>query len=106
MTTVPSHLEITVRRPNGTVETIVHPQWKQINDRDFAKLVAGTKAAGRGEVLSYRNVTKEIAEPAKYARLAAAEKADNARRAAVYRAMDAADEAPAADRTPYTQGDE
>lgn len=71
---VASHLELDIRRPNGMVETIVHPQWKQINDRDFAKIVAATKAAGRGDVLAYRNVKKEAGEYV----MTAADKADQA----------------------------
>ena len=61
MITIADHVEITVRRPDGSVETVTHPTLHSMTDAFFAALVAGTRAAGRGDVLSYRNVTREIA---------------------------------------------
>jgi hypothetical protein len=55
---VPSHLEIDVRRPNGVVETVIHPQYKQWAPKDFAAFCVAMKKAGKGEGVAYRNVTK------------------------------------------------
>jgi len=52
----PSKVEITVRRPNGQIETAVSPKFERLNDILFAKMVKATKDAGRGECLSYRNI--------------------------------------------------
>lgn len=65
---IPSHLEIDVRRPNGDVETIRHPTMRSLTKQQFAAMQQQTRAAGRGEVLSYRNVTKTVPaiEPDEY----------------------------------------
>ncbi len=87
--TVASHVEVTIRRPNGVIETVKVPNSREFGPRDFALCQANTAKAGRGDVLSYTNVTKQIAEPTEYARLAADERAYDAHVAAVYQAMDA-----------------
>ena len=46
-------LTLTVKRPNGNVETIVHPTLTNISPAQFAQIQRDTQAAGRGEVLSY-----------------------------------------------------
>jgi len=46
-------LTLTVKRPSGDVETIVHPTLTNISPVQFAQIQRDTKAAGRGEVLSY-----------------------------------------------------
>jgi len=46
-------LTLTVKRPSGNVETIVHPTLTNISPAQFAKIQRDTRAAGRGEVLSY-----------------------------------------------------
>ena len=75
--TTPSHVELTVRRPNGNVEVVSNDKLTQINDRTFAQIVAQTKAAGRGDVLSYTNVSKNVVETdAQYAARLAGEKRD------------------------------
>jgi hypothetical protein len=89
MLTVPSHLEITIRRPSGGIETITHPKFRTISDKDFRDIKAATLAAGRGECLSYVNVTKQVEEPAEFGKLTADERAYDASTAAIYRAMDA-----------------
>lgn len=77
--TIPSHVELTVRRPNGDTEVIRHPSLTSINDKVFAQIAASTKAAGRGEVLSYSNVTKQVEESDEmYAQRLAGEAADRA----------------------------
>jgi hypothetical protein len=52
--------ELTIRRPDGTVETKLAeiPGFRACNPQLFARIKAATKAAGKGEVLSYRNLTK------------------------------------------------
>lgn len=55
---VADYAEITVRRPNGSVETIKHPTGKEITGPMFEAAKKATKAAGRGELISYRNVKK------------------------------------------------
>lgn len=57
-----SHVELTIRRPDGSIEVVRHPKLAAINDRIFALLVSATKAAGRGDVLSYANITKDVEE--------------------------------------------
>ena len=52
--------EITINRPNGTVETMANPGGvREMNQIIFAKMAKATKAAGRGDVVSYRNLQKE-----------------------------------------------
>lgn len=53
-------LELTVKRPNGITETIVHPTLKGITETQFKQIQRDTKAAGRGEVLFYHNYTKKV----------------------------------------------
>jgi|GEM_PF-3102599 len=80
--TTPSHVDLTVRRPNGNVEVVRNDKLIQINDRTFAQIVAQTKAAGRGDVLGYTNVTATHTETdAQYATRIAGEKSDAAIRA-------------------------
>ena len=48
---------ITVKRPNGQIEeTEMTAKFNKITPAIFAKIASSTRAAGRGEVLSYRNV--------------------------------------------------
>lgn len=103
--TVPSHLEIDIRRPNGVVETVRPAGRTTMSPPELAATKEATAKAGRGEVLAFRAVTKQIEEPAEYARLSAAERAYDASTAAVYRAMDARAETQAVDGTPAHQSD-
>lgn len=48
--------EITIRRPNGIVETVVHPTIPALNDTLYAKMRMANRTAGRGECLAYRNI--------------------------------------------------
>lgn len=57
-----SHVELTIRRPDGNIEVVRHPKFAAINDQIFAQLVSATKAAGRGDILSYANITKDVEE--------------------------------------------
>jgi len=103
--TVPSHVEITVRRPDGQVETVQVPNSREWSQRDFAGCKQATANAGRGEVLSYRNVTEQVEQPTEYAALDKAERNYDDHVRSVYRAMDADYEGPAADRTPAHPSD-
>lgn len=105
MITVPSHLEIDIRRPNGVIETVKPAGRTTLTPAQFAETKRATAAAGRGEVLCFRAVTKQIEAPAEWAALDAAERAYDASTKAIYRAMDAEYEGPAEDRTPAHKGD-
>lgn len=60
---VPSHVEVDVRRQNGIVETITIPGRTRLIEREFAAMVKATREAGRGEVLAYRNIEKDVPAP-------------------------------------------
>lgn len=53
------HLLLTVVRPNGTTEIVKHPTIKYVTEREFAEIKRMTKAAGRGDVISYKNVMRD-----------------------------------------------
>lgn len=57
---IADRLELDIRRPSGSVETVVHPTLKTITARNFADIKAATAKAGRGEVLAYRCITKTV----------------------------------------------
>lgn len=76
--TVPSHVELTIRRPGGNIETVIMTKpVRRITDREFSEIKAATAKAGRGEVVGYVNVTTEHVESdADYAERIALESAD------------------------------
>ncbi len=78
--TVPSHYELTIRRPNGVIETVPGPAaaGRSIDERMFARIKQATADGGKGEVLSYANMTKEIERDPRHIAAAAAERAYNA----------------------------
>lgn len=51
-----SKAEITIRRPNGTIEVVCNPEITYITDQLFSRIKKANQDAGRGECLSYRNV--------------------------------------------------
>jgi len=62
--TIPSHCELTIVRPNGETEIVNYTvatkgQIRTMRDKEFAIIKAATAKAGRGDVVSYRNVTKQ-----------------------------------------------
>jgi len=68
--TIPDYCEITIRRANGDVETVNYTEAtrkanraivKTLRPQDFAVMKAAYKTAGQ-ELLSYRNVTKDVQE--------------------------------------------
>ena len=54
------YCEVTVRRPNGQIETGIHPKVNVMTPALWAQMAAQMTKAGRGECLSYRNITVEI----------------------------------------------
>lgn len=57
---IPSHTTITIRRPSGAVEEVRLPApYCQLTDSQFASIRNNTKAAGRGDALSYTNHDRE-----------------------------------------------
>lgn len=95
-----SHVELTIRRPNGDIE-VVRPRvpgqqdryMTRMTEREFELFRRHTREAGRGEILSYANVTKTVTiDPATLAEMQAASDAEeryNKSTRAVYAAMDA-----------------
>lgn len=55
---VADYCELTIRRPNGETEVVRANGFTALNDQRFARVKTETAKAGRGDVLSYRNVTK------------------------------------------------
>ena len=56
----PARCEVTIRRPNGVVETVVHPKQDKLNDGLMRQMRAAMSQAGQGEVLSYRNIDRVV----------------------------------------------
>ena len=46
-------VELTVKRPNGKIEVVVHPTLKFLSVSQFKQIQDDTAKAGRGEVISY-----------------------------------------------------
>jgi len=55
---IPMKSLITIKRPNGDLEVVTAPGTKTLNDRLFSRIAEATKRAGRGECISYRNITE------------------------------------------------
>jgi hypothetical protein len=53
----PLGVELTVVRPNGVTETVRHPTLKRLDDALFKQMAIATKKAGKGELISYKNLT-------------------------------------------------
>lgn len=49
--------EITTRRENGKIEITTTEKFGKINAQIWEKIKAATKAAGKGDCLSYKNLT-------------------------------------------------
>lgn len=60
--TIPSHCLVTIRSPNGNVETIKHPNVLTMTPKLWSDMGRAMKAAGRGECVSYENITQEVPE--------------------------------------------
>lgn len=48
--------EITVKRPGGEIETMIHPKIDYFTPGIFSQMKKAMRDAGRGEVISYRNI--------------------------------------------------
>lgn len=48
--------EVTIKRPTGIIETVTHPKIDWFNNQIFSQMKKAMADAGRGEVLSYRNI--------------------------------------------------
>lgn len=62
-------VEVDVRRPNGTIETftLMNPIYKDqkvplrnITPKQIEEMKAATRAAGRGEVIAVRIITRDV----------------------------------------------
>lgn len=53
-------VELTVTRPNGKTEIVIHPTLMFITADQFKQIQQGTKNAGRGDTTSYRNLRDGI----------------------------------------------
>jgi len=51
---IATKLTLTVKRPNGVIEHVVHPTLKAVTEAQFKQIQEGTRAAGRGEVIDYK----------------------------------------------------
>ena len=96
---------LTIRRPGGQIETSENVKLSTLTPQLFDRIVKATAEAGRGEVLSWEQMTREAPIPAEYIKAAAAEREYNRSTAAVYRAMDAEAETDAIDNTPAHPSD-
>ena len=55
-TITPRKCEVTIKRPDGTIETMIHPKVDHMNDKMFVAANKAMAAAGRGQFVSYRNI--------------------------------------------------
>ena len=55
----PVRAELTILRPSGYVETVVWPHDSRLGKVRFDQIAKATKEAGKGDVLSYTNITPE-----------------------------------------------
>lgn len=56
----PRKCEVTIKRPDGTIETIIHPKVDYMNDKMLAEANKAMAAAGKGQFTSYRNIDAVI----------------------------------------------
>lgn len=52
----PRKCEVTIKRPDGTTETIIHPKVDYMNDTMLKAANKAMEAAGKGQFISYRNI--------------------------------------------------
>jgi hypothetical protein len=58
---IPSHVMLTIKRPDGSIEVVKYSNATEISSGLFDKIKAATKKAGKGDVLSYENIKKDAA---------------------------------------------
>ena len=68
MITIPSHCMVTIRRPNGDIETLNYTtatkgQIRTMSPKVLALVNKAMANAKRGEIISYENITKEVDAP-------------------------------------------
>lgn len=51
--------EVTIRRPDGQIETVVHPKIDHMTPQMWEMMKDAMRKAGRGECLSYNNIIEE-----------------------------------------------
>lgn len=49
-------VEVTIERPDGTIETAIHPKVDYFTDGLLRRANEAMAAAGRGKIISYRNI--------------------------------------------------
>jgi hypothetical protein len=49
-------IELTVKRPNGEIEKVLNDKFFSLHPDLFAKMKEATRNAGRGEILSWKDV--------------------------------------------------
>lgn len=63
--TIPSHCMVTIRRPNGDIETMDYTkatkgQVRTMSSKVLAMVNKAMAEAKRGEIISYENITKDV----------------------------------------------
>lgn len=65
--TIPSHVIVTVRRPNGDIETVNYtekvPQVRAMTKRTLDTINNAMREANRGEIIAYENITVDVEAP-------------------------------------------
>jgi hypothetical protein len=56
-------IEITVKRPTGDIEIVTKMEMKGWTDARFEDAKKATREAGRGELLSYKNIPVKVTPP-------------------------------------------
>jgi hypothetical protein len=55
-TIAPRKTEITVKRPDGKIETLIHPKVDYMTPAIWSQITKAMRDANRGECVSYRNI--------------------------------------------------
>lgn len=55
-TITPRKTEVTVKRPDGKIETIIHPKVDYMTPTLWSQMTKAMRDANRGECVSYRNI--------------------------------------------------
>lgn len=72
---------LTIRRPNGEIEKVEFTRFTTLVPASFASIKKATKDAGRGDVLSWEQMTKMVDDYTPTAGELASARHDNERRA-------------------------
>lgn len=52
-------IEITIKRPEGDIERVITEKFGDLNQALWQKMINTTRAAGRGECLSYKKIIEK-----------------------------------------------